>query len=308
MYASGMDSSLPAGWFEGFSSREFAVDGASIFARYGGNPAGPTLLLVHGSPETHVMWRRTVEELREDFFIILPDLRGYGDSSKATGMPDHSNYSKRTMAQDLVAVVDALGRQRFFLCGHDRGGRVGHRLALDFPDRLEKLCVVDIAPTLDMYDATDRAFAAAYYHWFHLIQPNPLPESMIGGSPMTYLRATLGGLGSGGLGFLEEQALEEYERCFTPGTIHAICEDYRASAGIDLDHDRQDRERGHRIRCDTHVLWGERAVVNRLFRPLDLWQAQCEGRATGAALPSGHFIPEELPAETAGALKEFFGR
>lgn len=301
-----MNSSVPAGWFEGFQAGEFEVNDASIFARYGGNEAGPTLLLVHGSPETHVMWRRTVEELRDEYFVILPDLRGYGDSSKSPGMPDHSNYSKRTMARDLVGVVDALGRGSFFLCGHDRGGRVGHRLALDFPDRLEKLCVIDIAPTLDMYNATDKEFATAYYHWFHLIQPNPLPESMIGGSAMTYLRAALGGLGSGGIGFLEEGALDEYERCFTAGTIHAICEDYRASAGIDLDHDRESRRKGDRIRCDTHVLWGERAVVNRLFQPVELWQDQCAGTVTGAALPSGHFIPEELPKETADALRQFF--
>ncbi len=301
-----MNSSVPAGWFEGFQSREFEVNDASIFARYGGNEAGPTLLLVHGSPETHVMWRRTVEELRDEYFIILPDLRGYGDSSKSPGMPDHSNYSKRTMAQDLVGVVDALGRGSFLMCGHDRGGRVGHRLAVDFPDRLDKLCVIDIAPTLDMYNATDMAFASAYYHWFHLIQPNPLPESMIGGSAMTYLRASLGGLGSGGIGFLEEGALDEYERCFTAGTIHAICEDYRASAGIDLDHDRESRSKGDKIRCDTHVLWGERAVVNRLFKPVELWQAQCAGTVTGEALPSGHFIPEELPKETADALRQFF--
>jgi haloacetate dehalogenase len=299
-------NSLPASWFEGFSFREFEVGDASIFARYGGNEAGPTLLLVHGSPETHVMWRRTVEELREEYFIILPDLRGYGDSSKSPGMPDHSNYSKRTMAQDLVGVVDALGRGNFFLCGHDRGGRVGHRLALDFPERLDKLCVIDIAPTLDMYNATDMAFATAYYHWFHLIQPCPLPESMIGGSAMTYLRASLGGLGSGGIGFLEEEALDEYERCFTAGTIHAICEDYRASAGIDLDHDRDSRDKGEKIRCDTHVLWGDRAVVNRLFKPMELWQAQCGGTVTGEAMPSGHFIPEELPQETAVALRRFF--
>jgi haloacetate dehalogenase len=297
---------VPAGWFEGFQSREFEVNDTSIFARFGGNEAGPTLLLVHGSPETHVMWRRTVEELRDDYFIILPDLRGYGDSSKSPGMPDHSNYSKRTMAQDLVGVVDALGRGNFLMCGHDRGGRVGHRLAVDFPDRLDKLCVIDIAPTLDMYNATDKAFATAYYHWFHLIQPNPLPESMIGGSAMTYLRASLGGLGSGGTGFLEEGALDEYERCFTAGTIHAICEDYRASAGIDLDHDRESRDKGDKIRCDTHVIWGERAVVNRLFQPIELWQAQCAGTVTGEALPSGHFIPEELPKETAEALKRFF--
>ncbi|MDO8373842.1 MAG: alpha/beta hydrolase, partial [Polaromonas sp.] len=176
-----MASTLPAGWFEGFEARDFEVNGTSIFARYGGNAAGPTLLLLHGFPQSHVMWHRVVLALQAHFFLVLPDLRGYGDSSKVAGLPDHSNYSKRNMAQDAVAVMDALGRGNFYLCGHDRGGRVAHRLAVDHPGRVDKLCLIDIAPTLDMYNATDMRFATAYYHWFHLIQPNPLPETMIGG-------------------------------------------------------------------------------------------------------------------------------
>jgi haloacetate dehalogenase len=293
--------------FEGFEERYIEVDGASIFARFGGNTSGPTLLLLHGYPQSHVMWRRVVDALQAKYFIVLPDLRGYGDSSKPSGLPDHSNYSKRTMAQDLVAVMDALDRDHFHLCGHDRGGRVSHRLALDHPERVDKVCVIDIAPTLDMYDATDKAFATAYYHWFHLIQPNPVPEFMIGGNPVPYLHAALGGLGSRGLAHIEAEALNEYERCFTPETIHGVCEDYRASAGIDLEHDRESRERGDKISCDLHVLWGERGVVNKLFDPVALWQAQCAGHVTGDVLPSGHFIPEELPLETADALLQYFG-
>jgi haloacetate dehalogenase len=296
-------------WFEGFEPRHFEVNGVQIYAHVSlGLPAGRrALLLLHGFPQSHVMWNRVAHLLAQDYFLVMPDLRGYGDSAKPPGLSDHSNYSKRTLAQDMVAVMDALGIGPFFLCGHDRGGRVAHRLAVDHAARVNKLCVIDIAPTLDMYQATDMAFARAYYHWFHLIQPSPLPETMIGGSPMPYLHAKLGGWGSTGLAYIEPAALAEYERCFGHAeTIHAACEDYRASAGIDLDHDRESRLRGDKIACDTLVLWGERGVVNKLFRPLELWQAQCAGRVTGQPLPAGHFIPEELPDDVASALRAFF--
>lgn len=296
-------------WFEGFEPRHFEVNGVQIYAHVSlGQPVGrQALLLLHGFPQSHVMWNRVAHLLAQDYFLVMPDLRGYGDSSKPPGLSDHSNYSKRVMAQDMVAVMDALGIDRFSLCGHDRGGRVAHRLAVDHPARVSKLCVIDIAPTLDMYMATDMAFARAYYHWFHLIQPSPLPETMIGGNPMPYLHAKLGGWGSTGLAYIEPAALAEYERCFGHAeTIHAACEDYRASAGIDLDHDRESRLRGDKIACDTLVLWGERGVVNQLFRPLELWQAQCAGRVTGWPLPAGHFIPEERTGDVASALGSFF--
>ena len=300
-------------WFEGFEIRHFQVNGAEIYARVSAGLQGsrPALLLLHGFPQSHVMWHRVAQQLQKDFYLVLPDLRGYGDSSKAPGLPDHSNYSKRAMAQDLVEVMAALGTEAFHLCGHDRGARVAHRLALDHPEQVQRLCVIDIAPTLDMYAATDFEFARAYYHWFHLIQPTPLPENMINGNPMAYLHAKLGGWGASGLGHIEPQALAEYERCFShPATIHCVCEDYRASAGIDLAHDRASRaEQAHglgKIACDLLVLWGERGVVQRLFDPLALWQAQCAGRVSGQAMPAGHFIPEELPRESAVALAHFF--
>jgi haloacetate dehalogenase len=296
------------GWFEHFEERRFMVSGAEIAARLGGDRDKPALLLLHGFPQTHVMWQRVAQLLRHDFFLVLPDLRGYGDSSHAPGLPDHSNYGKRALAQDLVEMMDALGVADFALCGHDRGGRVAHRLALDHPARVNKLCVIDIAPTLDMYARTDFDFARAYYHWFHLIQPAPLPELMIGGNARAYLHAKLGGWGSGGLLHIEPEALAEYERCFCRAeSIHTACEDYRASAGIDLEHDREGRARGEKIVCDTLVLWGERGVVQRLFDPLALWQAQCAGAVTGWAMPAGHFIPEQLPEETAAALRSFMG-
>jgi haloacetate dehalogenase len=296
-------------WFEGFESRRFDVNGVQIHARVPATARGskPALLLLHGFPQTHAMWQRVAQQLQRDYWLVLPDLRGYGDSAKPAGLPDHSNYSKRTMAQDMVDVMDQLGCTTFFLCGHDRGGRVSARLALDHPEKVRKLCVIDIAPTLDMYNATNMEFARAYYHWFHLIQPWPLPENMIGADAKTYLHAKLGGWGSQGLDYIEPQALAEYERCFcTPAAIHSACEDYRASAGIDLEHDRASRTQGDRIACDLLVLWGARGVVHRLFKPLELWQAQCKGTVSGQVLPAGHFIPEELPAETAAALKTFF--
>lgn len=294
-------------WFDGFEAKRYEVNGQQIFARTGGKAGGPPLLLLHGFPQTHVIWHRVAQRLRDRFFLVMPDLRGYGDSSKPAGDENHANYSKRAMAADMVALMRTLGHPRFGLVGHDRGGRVAHRLALDHRDAVTKLSVLDIAPTLDMYEATDMRFAAAYYHWFHLIQPAPLPERMIGGDPLFYLRWKLGGWGSAGMGYLEPEAVAEYERCFVvPESIHAICEDYRASASIDLEHDRASRAAGERIACDTQVLWGTRGVVQRMFKPLELWQAQCSGRVSGEALPSGHFVPEEAPAETAKALLAFF--
>ncbi len=299
-------------WFDGFEQRDFDVHGVRLHARVPAAPRGkrPALLLLHGFPQTHVLWHRLAQRLQHTFYLVMPDLRGYGDSGKPAGLADHSNYSKRTMAADMVALMDALGIAQFDVCGHDRGGRVAHRLALDHPDRVNRLCVIDIAPTLDMYAATDLAFARAYYHWFHLIQPAPLPETMILGNPVPYLHTKLGGWGGRGTGFIEPRALAEYERCFVqPSTVHSMCEDYRASAGIDLEHDRASRalpDGAGRIACDTLVLWGERGVVHRLFDPLALWQAQCNATVTGVALPAGHFIPEELPESTAQHLQEFF--
>ena len=309
-------------WFNNFEQRNFEVNGATINARFSRTAVGearkPALLLLHGFPQSHVMWHRVALQLERDYFLVLPDLRGYGDSSKTPGLPDHSNYSKRNMAHDVVLVMDALGIDEFYLCGHDRGGRVAHRLALDHAARVKKLCVIDIAPTLDMYDgntltAPYMEFARAYYHWFHMLQPAPLPEIMMGANhPETaraYLHAKLGGWGSAGLGYIEVQALAEYERSFCNAqALHSACEDYRASAGIDLMHDRIGRENGlgEKIACDTLVLWGARGVVQRLFDPMALWQEQCSGVVSGHAMPAGHFIPEELPGETAAALGGFF--
>ena len=310
----------PMSWFDNFEQRSFEVNGATISARVSsavpGEAPKPALLLLHGFPQSHVMWHRVAQQLEHDYFLVLPDLRGYGDSSKTPGLPDHSNYSKRNMAHDMALSMDALGINDFYLCGHDRGGRVAHRLALDYPARVKKLCVIDIAPTLDMYEGNTLSapymdFARAYYHWFAMLQPAPLPEIMMGANhpetAIAYLHAKLGGWGSAGLGYIEPQALAEYERCFCNAqALHSACEDYRASAGIDLQHDRISRECGQKIACDTLVLWGARGVVQRLFDPMALWRAQCSAVVSGQAMAAGHFIPEELPAETAHALSTFF--
>jgi haloacetate dehalogenase len=296
-------------WFDGFEARHHTLaDGTRLFARCGGARDAPPLLLLHGFPQSHAMWHRVARRLAGHFFLVLPDLRGYGDSDKPPGAADHANYSKRAMAADMAALMTSLGHERFGLVGHDRGGRVAHRLALDQRERVTRLALIDIAPTLDMYAATDMRFASAYYHWFHLIQPQPLPERMIGGDAKFYLRWKLGGWGgTTGTDFIEPEALAEYERTFcTPEGIHAACEDYRASAGIDLEHDRASRAAGERIACPLLVLWGARGVVEKLFDPLALWRAQCGAALGGRAMPAGHFIPEELPAETAQALGDFF--
>ncbi len=297
-----------AAWFEGFEAQDFDLEGTRIHARIGGRSDAPPLLLIHGFPQTHAMWQRVAQRLAPNFRMVLPDLRGYGDSAKPAGAHDHANYSKRAMGADLAALMQHLGHTRYAICGHDRGGRVAHRLALDHPQAVSRLALIDIAPTLDMYNATDMRFARAYYHWFFLIQPQPLPEMMIGGCAREYLHAKLGGWGSAGTAHIEPQALAEYERCFcTPEAIHGACEDYRASAGIDLDHDRASRAAGQKIACDTLLLWGQRGVVQAQFDPLALWRAQCAAGLEGQAMPAGHFIPEELPEATAERLLAFFG-
>jgi haloacetate dehalogenase len=312
-------------WFDGFDDERLNAGELTLRVRQGGTAGAPPLLLLHGFPETSAMWQRVAQRLAPHFRLVLPDLRGYGDSDKPPATPDHASYSKRAMAADLAALMRGLGHERYFVAGHDRGGRVAHRLALDHPGAVRRLALLDIAPTVDMYQASDMRFAAAYYHWFFLIQPTPHPERMIASDPLHYLHWKLGAWGATdadpdaesadersrlprGPRFYEPQALAEYERCISrPDTIHAMCEDYRASAGIDIAHDLESRQKGERIACDLHLLWGTRGVVHALFDPLALWRAQCSGAVSGQALPCGHFIPEELPGPTADALLAFFG-
>ncbi len=284
-----------------FNQKNIQTDNARIHLRIGGD--GPPLLLLHGYPQSHFMWHLTAPQLSRHFTVICPDLRGYGDSSKPPGLNDHSNYSKRVMAMDLVQVMSKLGYERFSVAGHDRGGRVAHRMALDHPEKIVRMAVLDIAPTLTMFNATNQAFATGYYHWFFLIQPDGLPEHMIGLDPDYYLREKLKRWSADGFIF-DPEAIAEYSRCFqNPDTIHASCEDYRAAATLDLKHDLENPD--HKISCPLLVLWGKRGFIERNFDVLKCWQEKAL-KIEGHSLECGHFLAEEKPQELHDAFMHFF--
>ncbi len=288
---------------EGFTYRRIATSGALINVATRGN--GAPLLLLHGYPENHRMWARIAPSLAKEFSVVCADLRGYGDSSKPEGALDHSNYSKRAMAADMIEVMTALGHRDFLLAGHDRGGRVAYRLALDNPTVVKRLALLDIVSTKAVYERVNMALATAYYHWYFLIQPRPLPERLISGDPALWLRTMFGKLGAES-GTFDQTAIAEYLRTFgTPEGIHATCEDYRAGASMDIANDRADVAAGRKITCPTLILWGARGVVGSVFQPLDTWRDLVE-HPTGEAIECGHFIPEERPAETLRALAVFF--
>ena len=290
--------------FPGFRRELVRANGIDINAAIGPKRDGPALLLLHGYPQTHAIWHKVAPRLAERFNVVATDLRGYGDSAKPAASERHESYSKRVMARDQVEAMQALGFGRFFLVGHDRGARVSHRLAVDHPDRVEKLVVLDIAPTLAMYEQTTEAFARAYWHWFFLILPAPVPEDMIGSDAKGYLRAKMAD--SLTRGVFAPAAWAEYERCFTPGAIHASCEDYRAAASIDLEHDRADRDARRGIRCPVLALWGARGIIGTCFRPIEEWK-RVAADVRGRDVPSGHYIPEEAPDVLVAELEQFFG-
>jgi haloacetate dehalogenase len=269
--------------------------------------AGPPLLLLHGYPQSHLIWHRVAPRLAEHFTVIATDLRGYGSSSKPTGTPDHATYSKREMANDQVDIMAQLGFKDFYLCGHDRGGRVSHRMAVDHPHAVKKMVLLDIAPTLAMYEQTTMDFAKSYWWWFFLIQPAPFPEAMIAAAPETYLKKKIGHGSAGLTPFTDETYAAYLSYMKDQATVHAMCEDYRAAATIDLQHDRNDRAGGDKIQCPTLALWGEHGVVNRCFRPLDDWK-KVAVNAEGHTVPSGHYIPEEIPDRLFDELMTFFGK
>jgi len=293
-----------AALFPGFESGTVEVEpGVHIAYTTGGN--GPPLLLLHGHPQTRAIWHKVAPELARHRTLVIADLRGYGDSTRPTAQADHASYSFRTMAQDQVRLMLALGHAHFDILSHDRGARTAHRLTLDHPARVGRLAVLDIAPTLAMYRQTDEVFARAYWHWFFLIQRAPLPERLIEADPVAYIRDVMGGR-SAGLTPFDPRAMAEYERCIAlPGAARGICEDYRASAGIDLDHDQADLDAGRKLTQPLLVLWGADGVVQRCTQPLEEWRKVAE-HVQGEALPCGHYVPEEAPEALLAKVLPFF--
>jgi haloacetate dehalogenase len=289
--------------FPGFTVRDIDASGARIHLRVGGS--GPPLLLLHGNPLTHVMWHKIAPRLAEDYTVVATDLRGYGDSSKPPGNDDHSGYSFRTMANDQVEVMRELGFERWRVAGHDRGGRVAHRMALDHGERVEKVAFLDIVPTLHMLSNIPLKWAVDSYHWFFMAQPPDYPEKMIEAYGFErYIRKKLDKPGVGLSAFTPE-AMAEYIRCCNADNIRAVCEDYRAAVSIDLVHDRADAEAGRKIPMPMLVLWGERSHVNRSYKPMDAWRERASD-VRGKMLPCGHYPAEQVPDETYAELGRFF--
>jgi haloacetate dehalogenase len=289
--------------FENYVPFTVDANGVSIFGMKGGN--GPPLLLLHGHPQTHEIWHRLADVLAQHFTVIATDLRGYGASGKPPSDAQHLPYSKRAMAVDQVAIMQHFGFEHFMVCAHDRGARVAHRMAVDFPRAVDRLMLLDIAPTLAMYEATDRTFATAYFHWFLLIQPEPLPELLIGSQPDAYVERVMGSRHAG-LAPFAPHALQAYRDALKqPGAVHAMCEDYRASATIDLEHDRADIECGNKIACPLRVLWGAEGVIEKNFKALDEWRRVARD-VSGRKMPAGHYIAEEVPDELLAEMLAFF--
>ena len=282
----------------GFAVQRVAAGEVTLNVAVGGS--GPPLLLLHGYPQTHAMWHRIAPRLAERFTVIAADLRGYGDSDKPAPAVDSSNYAKRVMAADLVAAMAALGHAQFAVCGHDRGARVAYRMALDRPDCVSRLALLDIVPTRTVYETIDARVATAYFHWFFLTQPSPLPETLIGADPGFWLDTIFASWASRADVF-DPAALAEYRRCFD---VAASCADYRAGASLDSAHDAADLAAGRRITCPVLLLWGERGVVGRAYDPLTVWRDYADD-LRGHAVPGGHFLPEEAPEETLAALRNF---
>ncbi len=289
--------------FEGFGQHKIKANGVTIHCRVGGK--GRPILLLHGYPQTHVMWHKIAPALAEKYTVVASDLRGYGDSAKPPGDAEHKSYSKRVMAADQVALMQALGHETFAVIGHDRGARVAHRMALDHQARIEKMAVLDIVPTLDAFGAMDQERSTAYAHWFFLIQPDGLPERLIGNDPAFWLKWCLKRWGGpeSGLSYFGEAAIADYVRCFSdPAAIHASCEDYRAGASIDMVYDRGDL--GRQVTCPSLALWGGRGRVAKWWDVKACWQARC-ATLSGKSLDAGHFLVEERPEETTAELLRF---
>ena len=286
--------------FEGFEQLQVDTSGTTIDLVKGGS--GPPLLLLHGYPQTHVMWHKIAPRLAEDFTVVAADLRGYGDSGKPQGDNQHANYSKRAMAQDQVEVMEKLGFDSFLLASHDRGARVAHRLTKDHPERVQKLATLDIIPTRRMFQIVDKDMATNTYHWFFLIQPYDFPERVIGADADYFIRSRFLRVANAETVFPNE-AIEEYVRCFNdPAAIHGACEDYRAGASIDLEHDDADFD--NKVTCPHLALWSETGYVGRTQDVLQVWR-DYSTNLHGESLPCGHYIAEELPDRAYALLREF---
>ena len=290
-------------FFDGFDLEQILVPDGSLRVRHGGK--GPALLLLHGNPQTHAMWNAVAPALAENFTVVCPDLRGYGYSHKPEASADHAAYAKRNMASDMVALMDHLGHEQFYLAGHDRGARVSHRLALDHPNRIRKLAVLDIVPTIEHFERTDADFAMGYYHWFWLAQPYPYPEMLITKAPEDWFKAhTSRGPKND---FFHTDAMADYLAAVRdPDMVRGMCEDYRAAATIDLDHDRASRAAGEKIDCPLLALWGATGKIDKWYAPLEIWADYCTAGVAGGPLPSGHYLAEEAPDEVITQFKKFF--
>lgn len=291
--------------FDGFSLETREVGGLPLRFRRGG--AGPPLLLLHGNPQTHAMWHRVAPDLARRFDVVAMDLRGYGFSGKPPVSADHAACSKREMAKDAVGLMRALGHARFRVASHDRGARVAHRLALDHAEAVERLCVMDIVPTLHHFETADAAFALGYYHWFWLAQPHPGPERLIRQDVAVWFDVHTSREPKGGDVFHPEARADYLAALRLPGTVEAICEDYRAAATVDLEHDRASRASGERVRCPLLCLWGAKGRIGTWYAPLDVWRAYASGPVSGHAVPSGHYLAEECPEEVLAGLLPFLG-
>lgn len=290
-------------FFEGFTLEHVPVRDGTLRLRHGG--AGPPLLLLHGNPQTHAMWHLVAPALARHYRVYCPDLRGYGGSFKPPATLDHAPYAKREMARDMAELMAHFGHGRFRVAAHDRGARVAHRLALDHPARVEKLAVLDIVPTLEHFERTDMAFAMGYYHWFWFAQPHPFPEELINAAPEAWFRAHTAREPKPP-GFFAPEALADYLRWVRdPEMIRGMCEDYRAAATIDLEHDRASRTLGEKIRCPLLALWGAKGKIGAWYDALAVWRAYCAAEVRGGAVPSGHYLAEEAPGEVIEQLLAF---
>ena len=292
-------------FFDGFTLEHVAVSGGNLRLRRGGK--GPPLLLLHGNPQTHAMWHKVAPKLAERYSLVLPDLRGYGGSFKPPATADHAPYAKREMAKDMVELMAHFGYEKFLVAAHDRGARVAHRLAIDHPERVLKLAVMDIIPTLEHFERADMKMALGYYHWFWFAQPHPFPENVICAAPDAWWRAHTSREPKPP-DFFDREALADYLKAVhSPEMIRGMCEDYRAAASIDLEHDRASRAGGEQVRCPMLVLWGKKAKIEAWYDALAVWRQYCVAEVSGGPVNSGHYLAEEAPQEVLERLGAFFG-